>query len=698
MYIMHVALGGCLKAPPLRFGVTEDTGGHIAYVLGAAAAQARRPGTTRIDIVTRAFDDPALGAAHARAVEPVDDVTRIRRLRGGGDAYLTKDALEAALPELTEAFLAMLQRGTRPDVIHAHFADAAEMALTARDRWGIPVIYTPHSLGVDKRGCGSASGADPALERRIARERDVIARADAIVTSSRDEAERQVEGYGVEAAGRVHRVSPGVWMAEAEGTASAEALLAPFLRDPDKPLVLAIARPVAKKNLSALVEAFAVTPGLRDAANLAVVAGLRDGPESGEAEQRRTIRALLDAVDRHDLWGAVALPKRHEASDVPQLYRLAARTGGAFVNPALHEPFGLTLLEAAEHGLPVVATSRGGPRDIVADLRHGICVDPTDPAALGRAIMGVVGDPARRAEMVKGARENLYLYSWPDYAARCEAIYGRLARPRPVAPAVVRRGAARLLVSDIDGTLTGSTGGAARIAEWLSGGTMPWAVATGRSLPEARRILARWNLPEPDAFVTAVGSEIHMPDAGGRATLDATYAERVSRGWDRDAVLGTLRAAGATFQEEVEQRRWKLGLIGDQVEAVRLLRALRNARLAATVIHSHGRLIDVLAPRADKAHAMARLAETWGLDLADCVACGDSGNDTAMLQVAGAAIVVGNASAELSLPDRPGLIRASAHHADGVLEGLARLGLTGGRGMLAGPRLMHAAQAAEMRS
>jgi sucrose-phosphate synthase len=37
---------------------------------------------------------------------------------------------------------------------------------------------------------------------------------------------------------------------------------------------------------------------------------------------------------------------------------------GVFINPALVEPFGLTLIEAAAHGLPMVATKNGGPVDI----------------------------------------------------------------------------------------------------------------------------------------------------------------------------------------------------------------------------------------------------------------------------------------------------------------------------------------------
>ena len=39
MFVMQIALGGCLKAPPIPYGLTDDTGGHIAYVLAASRAE-----------------------------------------------------------------------------------------------------------------------------------------------------------------------------------------------------------------------------------------------------------------------------------------------------------------------------------------------------------------------------------------------------------------------------------------------------------------------------------------------------------------------------------------------------------------------------------------------------------------------------------------------------------------------------------
>ncbi len=211
LFILHLALGGCLKAPPIRYGITADTGGHIAYVLEAAAAQAALPAVTGISIVTRLFDDPQLGAEHGLPAQRLGPKVGLDRIATAERAYLEKEALAAELPALTEAFcihLAGLR--PRPDIIHAHFADAAAAALAARERFGIPVVYTPHALGIDKRA-QRPNGTSDALDGRIAAERRAIALADAIVVSSGDEADRQIEAYGIAgAAARTARIPPGV--------------------------------------------------------------------------------------------------------------------------------------------------------------------------------------------------------------------------------------------------------------------------------------------------------------------------------------------------------------------------------------------------------------------------------------------------------------------------------------------------------
>ena len=65
MFICHVALQGCLTLRDVPYGLTADTGGHIKYLLELAETSAKDPAVERIDLVTRGFVDPKLGAQRA---------------------------------------------------------------------------------------------------------------------------------------------------------------------------------------------------------------------------------------------------------------------------------------------------------------------------------------------------------------------------------------------------------------------------------------------------------------------------------------------------------------------------------------------------------------------------------------------------------------------------------------------------------
>ncbi|UMA63473.1 HAD-IIB family hydrolase [Roseivivax marinus] len=649
MRIMHVALGGCLSAPPVSYGVTEDTGGHIAYVLGAAVAQAHLPAVQRVDIVTRAFDDARLGAQYAVPEEIVTDGVMIRRLSTARRAYLEKEALESELPALTDAFLEMLESGPRPDLLHAHFSDAAELCAAAAERFGIPWLFTPHSLGADKRG----AEVDAELERRIAREARALARADAVIVSSRDEAERQVSNLVPDAAGRTFRLNPGRTQPATRDLGPAHRLIAPHLDAPEKPVILAIARPVEKKNLAGLIDAYAGCATLRKTANLVIVAGIRgDGTTPGDA----VFRDLQDRVAAAGLAGRVALPPDHAPEDIPSLYALAAARSGVFVNPALHEPFGLTVVEAAQAGVPVVATNRGGPPDILRarSAMAGWSARPIMPHSRPRCAPLSTTRPSPRPRP-----------SPPDAAPKAPSAgtAGGGAQPRNRAPGGPGSAGARdpgwLLASDIDDTLTGSRQAARRFADWRSARSndVLFAVATGRTVSEARGVLHEWDLPEPDVFVTSVGTEIWRHDRCGALRLDDAYATRISRGWNREAAIAICAAQGLTAQADYEQRQWKLSYVGSPDAARRAAAALDEAGAGARVIHSHGRLIDVIPERAGKWAAACHVAGQAGLGFDRIVCAGDSGNDRDMLEAA---------PARSCLPTPGASCRAAAAHRAGA--------------------------------
>ncbi|MGS0014539.1 hypothetical protein ACUOIJ_25105, partial [Escherichia coli] len=90
--------------------------------------------------------------------------------------------------------------------------------------------------------------------------------------------------------------------------------------DPDKPAVLALARPVARKNLAALVRAYGESRALQARANLVIVAGTREDIDTLDGDMAATMRDLLVLIDRYDLYGRLAYPKTHRPEDVPAIY------------------------------------------------------------------------------------------------------------------------------------------------------------------------------------------------------------------------------------------------------------------------------------------------------------------------------------------------------------------------------------------
>ncbi|XVF29787.1 hypothetical protein REPUB_Repub16aG0001200 [Reevesia pubescens] len=188
-----------------------------------------------------------------------------------------------------------------------------------------------------------------------------------------------------------------------------------FFTNPHKPTILALSRPDPKKNVTTLLKAFGECKQLRELANLTLILGNRDDIEEMSNSSSVVLTTVLKLIDKYDLYGQVAYPKHHKQSQVPEIYRLAAKTKGVFINPALVEPFGLTLIEAAAYGLPVVATKNGGPVDILKVLNNGLLVDPHDQKAIADALLKLVADKNLWAECRKNSLRNINRFSWPEH-------------------------------------------------------------------------------------------------------------------------------------------------------------------------------------------------------------------------------------------------------------------------------------------
>lgn len=155
------------------------------------------------------------------------------------------------------------------------------------------------------------------------------------------------------------------------------------LAQPDKPPIFTIARLDRIKNLTGLVEAYGRDEELRQRANLIMVASVVDPERSKDAEEAAEIRKMHGLLEQYQLHGQVRwIGKFLGKRETGEAYRIVADRGGIFVQPALFEAFGLTILEAMHSGLPVFATQFGGPLEIIEHERSGFLINPTDPASM----------------------------------------------------------------------------------------------------------------------------------------------------------------------------------------------------------------------------------------------------------------------------------------------------------------------------
>ncbi len=695
--VLSLSIHGLVRSKDIELGRDPDTGGQVSYVVDQARALVRHGSVSRLELVTRLIEDRRIDDAYARPHESICEGADIIRIPFGPRRYLRKESLWPHLDNMVDQVTRHVRlSGHIPDVIHGHYADAGYVGAQLSKILGVAFVFTGHSLGRVKQDRLIADGQDPEtieerfhLARRIEAEEQALETAAVVVTSTHQEVAEQYEQYDHYRPERMKVIPPGVDLSRfspppadwKEPAIAAE--LARFLAHPERPIVLAIARPDERKNFLGLIEAYARTPGLRDAANLVLVAGNRDDLREMPAASRRVLSDILEAVDRFDLYGSVAYPKRHSSADVPDLYRLTAHSGGVFVNPALTEPFGLTLLEAAASGVPVVATDDGGPEDIIGECQNGVLVDPLDSGAIGAAIDDALADPAQWAEWSANGIERVHhAFSWKAHAHRYSEVVEDLLR-EDRGHRIRRRSRRleqidRMLVTDIDDTLTGDDEGLEALQRRLSGvgDNVAFGVATGRTLAFAEEALARLErkgMRRPNVLITASGTQLHYGIR--RRERDRSWEHQIDYRWEPERVREVLDAVdGLTPGPTEHETRYRLHYAVDPESGTTLAnvrRTLRKAGMQAMVLLDHGTSLEVIPVRASPGLAIRFICFKWNLAPERLLVAGDSGNDLDMLSGDTLGVVVGNHTDELEeLRGHPRIYFAEGTYAWGVLEGI----------------------------
>ncbi|KAB2072162.1 hypothetical protein ES319_A08G272600v1 [Gossypium barbadense] len=411
---------------------------------------------------------------------------------GPKDKYIPKEMIWPHIPEFVDCALSHIRQMSKvlgeqigggepvwPVAIHGHYADAGDSAALLSGALNVPMLFTGHSLGRDKleqllkqgRQSREEINTTYKIMRRIEAEELSLDASEVVITSTRQEIEEQWRLYdgfdpilerklrarirrGVSCHGRFmprmvvippgmefHHIVPHDGDMDGDVERNEENSTSPdppiwseimrFFSNPHKPMILALARPDPKKNLTTLVKAFGECRPLRELANLTLIMGNRDSIDEMSGANASVLLSILKLIDKYDLYGQVAYPKHHKQYEVPDIYRLAAKTKGVFINPAFIEPFGLTLIEAAAYGLPIVATKNGGPVDIHRVLDNGLLVDPHDQQSIADALLKLVSDKHLWARCRQNGLKNIHLFSWPEH---CKTYLSRIVMCKPRQP------------------------------------------------------------------------------------------------------------------------------------------------------------------------------------------------------------------------------------------------------------------------
>lgn len=692
-YLLLISIHGLIRGHDLELGRDADTGGQTKYVVDLARALGEHDDVDRVDLVTRRVLDPNVDDDYAQPIEALADKVRIVRIDAGPDEYLAKEQLWDHLDTFTDNLVNWLNEQSRmPNLVHSHYADAGYVGVGLSNLLGVPLIHTGHSLGRDKRKRLLARGLSSGeiektynIARRIEAEETLLANADLVITSTHNEIEEQYGLYNYYDPAVMTVIPPGTDLQQFHPPADDENIrfaeqINRFLKVTDRPLILALSRPDERKNILTLIEAYGESTELRNSANLLIVAGTREDIRDLDSGAQGVLTNILLLIDAYDLYGKVAVPKTHRADEVPEIYRLAAMSRGVFINPALTEPFGLTLLEAAASGLPLVATENGGPVDIIANCGNGELIDPLDKSAITAALLKLLCD---RKAWNKASRNGISgvkkHYSWQAHArAYMEKIRDLPGRYKPLPDeqlSIQTRYRDRALFTDLDQNLVGNPSALKRFIDIMRENRrcVTFGIATGRRIDAALAVMKKHGIPRPDILISSLGTRIHY---GASLTEDDYWSQHIDHHWNPGQIRKLLvDLPGLELQPKNEQAPYKLSWYIDPAKAPgtdEIITLLYQKELTANVLSSFGQFLDIIPSRASKGQALRYVSQRLDIPLEHILVAGGSGADEDMMRGNTLAVVVGNRHhEELSqLVDQERIYFAAQPHAYGILEAI----------------------------
>nr|WP_246868902.1 D-inositol-3-phosphate glycosyltransferase [Saccharopolyspora sp. ASAGF58] len=385
-----------LHTSPLEQPGTGDAGGMNVYI--AQTAKRLADAGTEVEIFTRATSSD---------IPPIAELAPgvlVRNVVAGPFEGLDKNDLPSQLCAFAAGALRVEARHEPGyyDIVHSHYWLSGQVGWLARERWGVPLVHTAHTLAKVKNA-NLAAGDSPEPRVRVLGEEQVVAEADVLVANTEFEAADLITRYGADP-DEVVTIPPGVDL-ECFTPGDRQAVRAGLDLPPDAVVLAFVGRiqPLKAPDvlLRATAELLARHPEFRDRLVVLVVGG----PSGSGLERPRALQELAVQLGITDV--VRFLPPRNGVA-LADVYRAA----DVVAVPSHNESFGMVALEAQACGTPVVAAAVGGLPVAVDDGVSGLLVDGHGTGQWADALGSLVLAPKLRARLAANAPAHAARFSW----------------------------------------------------------------------------------------------------------------------------------------------------------------------------------------------------------------------------------------------------------------------------------------------
>jgi mannosylfructose-phosphate synthase len=409
---MMISTHGYVAAAP-ELG-KPDTGGQVVYVLELSKSLARLGYS--LDILSRRFENQP-------REEEVADRVRILRFPCGGNEFIPKEILAEYIHEWVENAARFIEaKRLRYEFINSHYWDAGLAGQALANRFQIPHVHTPHSIGAWKRD--NMGGDREEMERkynfrkRIREEKVIYDECDALIATTPPQREILDKGEYDVLPEKIYTVPPGYDDTRFFPVSRASRQVLKQEYGYQGRVVLALGRIARNKGYDLLLRAMPVVCSRFSDAKLLFGIGSTD-PSQQERQQTKELKSLARELG---ISRRVIFRDWITDEQLPDYYRIA----DVFALSSRYEPFGMTAVEAMACGTPTVITTEGGLWQQVTWGLEALYASPFDPEEFGHAISMVLRYPRLADQLAKyGSQKARANFTWMGIAQQILRILSR---------------------------------------------------------------------------------------------------------------------------------------------------------------------------------------------------------------------------------------------------------------------------------